>query len=405
MSSNSSADLSFIKINRDNPEPEKSSKKIVLFSGGIVVLATILIWIFWSSEPVINVDSGIAIMTSAGEENALLVASGYVVAQRKASVASKGTGRLEYLAVIEGDKVIRDQIIGRLERSDVEAVLGQARANLNVAKAGLETAEADLEEAELMIKRQQTLLKQNLISPAEFETSNSRFKRSVAMVQSAKASVLAAEAGVRSAEVSVENTNVRAPFDGVVLTKNANVGEVISPFAAASGSRGALVTIADMNSLEVEAEVSESNIQKVKENQPCEIILEAYPNQRYPGFVNKIVPTADRAKATVLTKVRFKEKDARVLPEMRAKVNFLSAEMTKQQVSEPKLTVPLSAVTTRNNQKVVFIINDSAAEETAVSLGEVMGTRIQVLSGITPGQKLILKPTEDIRTGVQVSTK
>jgi len=405
MSQNSSADLSFLKINRDNPEPEKSTNKTVLFSlvGVIVILVAILGWSFFKVDSALKVETGTVMMTSEGEEDALLVSSGYVVAQRKAAIASKGSGRLEFLAVIEGDKVTKNQIIGQLERTDVEAALGQSRASVDVAKAALENSKAELEEAESNFKRQQSLLKQNLISQSEFDIANSRYKRALSSIESAKASISMAEAGVRSAEVSVENTNIRAPFDGVVLTKNANVGEVISPFGAAAGSRGAIVTIADMSSLEVEAEVSESSIQKIKENQPCEIMLEAYPGQRYPGFVNKIVPTADRAKATVMTKIRFAEKDSKVLPEMRAKVNFLSAKKENTKVSEPKLTLPLNSIITRNGQKVVFVINNDSVVETAVTLGESIGSRIEVVSGVSAGQKVILKPNDSTQTGMKIS--
>jgi RND family efflux transporter MFP subunit len=190
-----------------------------------------------------------------------------------------------------------------------------------------------------------------------------------------------------------------------VLTKNANVGEVISPFGAAAGSRSALVTIADMTSLEVEADVSESNIEKIKEGMPCEITLDAYPDKRYSGFVNKIVPTADRAKATVLTKVRFKERDERVLPEMRAKVNFLKEGKQHTQNSLPKLSVPASAITTRNGQKIVFTVKDDAVVETPVTLGEVMGNRIEVKQGVTAGQKVVLRPVENLSTGTHVTTE
>ena len=345
-------------------------------------------------------------MTTPGQESAILTASGYIVAQRKAAVASKGTGRLEYLGVIEGDRVKEGQIIGRLENSDVEAALGQVKANLNLAKAGLESAKAELEDASANFDRQKTLFAQSSISRAEYDGSNSRYKRAVAAVSSADASINYAEANVRATEVQLEYTLIRAPFDGVVLTKNANVGEVISPFGAAAGSRGAIVSVADMTSLEVEADVSESNIEKIKERMPCEITLDAYPEKRYPGFVNKIVPTADRAKATVLTKVRFKDLDNRVLPEMRAKVNFLSEQKEQSQKnSGPKISVPASAIVTRNGQKVVFVVKGESVTETAVTLGEVMGSRIEIKQGVAPGEKVVIRPSEKMVTGTKVTTE
>ena len=409
MSDTQNTDLSFLKINRDAPrEPESSSKnKIILFSAiGLVAVVIISFFAFGSGASAETVELGTVVMTTPGQESAVLTASGYIVAQRKAAVASKGTGRLEYLGVIEGDRVKQGQVIGRLENSDVEAALGQVKANLNLAKAGLESAKAELEDASANFERQKTLFAQNSISRAEYDGSNSRYKRAVAAVSSAEASIKYAEANVRATEVQLEYTLIRAPFDGVVLTKNANVGEVISPFGAAAGSRGAIVSVADMTSLEVEADVSESNIEKIKEKMPCEITLDAYPEKRYPGFVNKIVPTADRAKATVLTKVRFKDLDSRVLPEMRAKVNFLSEQKEQSQKnSGPKISVPASAIVTRNGQKVVFVMKGETVTETAVTLGEVMGSRIEIKQGVSSGQKVVLRPSETLATGTKVTTE
>lgn len=407
---NKHTDLSFLKIDRNAPRQDDGGgkKKIILLSsvGAVLIIAVVAIFTFNSASSAEFVEIGTVALTSSAQENAVLAASGYIVAQRKAAVASKGTGRLEYLGVIEGDRVKTGQIIGRLESSDVEASLGQAKANLSVARAGLEQALAEREDATANFERQKTLFAQNSISRAEYDGANARYKRAVAGVASAEASIKFAEANVRATEVQLEYTLIRAPFDGVVLTKNANVGEVISPFGAAAGSRGAIVTVADMTSLEVEADVSESNIEKIKEGQPCEITLDAYPEQRYPGYVNKVVPTADRAKATVLTKVRFSQLDERVLPEMRAKVNFLNA--TKKQETKnsgPKISVAASAVTTRDGQKVVFVVKGDAVEERAVTLGEVMGSRIEVTQGLTSGEKVVLRPAETLKTGTKITTE
>jgi RND family efflux transporter MFP subunit len=409
MSDNKNTDLSFLKIDRDAPrqtEPRPQRTVIIASVTAVVIAAVILFYAFGSGSAAETVELGTVVLTTPAQESAVLTASGYIVAQRKAAVASKGTGRLEYLGVIEGDRVKTGQIIGRLENSDVEAALGQVKANLNLAKAGLESVKAEMEDAAANFERQKTLFAQNSISRAEYDGANARYKRAVAAVSSAEASIKFAEANVRATEVQLEYTLIRAPFDGVVLTKNANVGEVISPFGAAAGSRGAIVSVADMSSLEVEADVSESNIEKIKEGMPCEITLDAYPDQRYPGFVNKIVPTADRAKATVLTKVRFKQRDERVLPEMRAKVNFLKeGKQQDQKNSAPKISVPASAVTTRNGQKVVFVAKGETVTETAITLGEVMGSRIEIRSGVAPGDRVVLRPAENLSTGMKFTTE
>lgn len=406
---NKNTDLSFLKINRSshNPGGENASKKVILYAaiGVSLVIITALFLLSGSSSEEF-VELGTAALTTQAQESSILSASGYVVAQRKAAVASKGTGRLEYLGVIEGDRVKKGEMIGRLESSDVEAALSQANANLALARAGYESAMAEKEDAASNFERQKALFDMQSISRAEYDAANARNRRAIAAIASADANIQFAIANVRAAEVGVENTYIRAPFDGVVLTKNANVGEVISPFGAAAGSRGAIVTVADMHSLEVEADVSESNIEKIKEDLPCEITLDAYPEKRYPGRVSKIVPTADRAKATVLTKVKFDDLDERVLPEMRAKVSFLKADNVRSTGNTaPKISVPASSIATRNGQKVVFVVKGDAVIETAVTLGEAMGNRIEIITGVAAGEKVVLRPAESLKTGTKITTQ
>ena len=400
--------MSSLRIDRNAPSSNGSrtpKRNLILYSSLAVVLMVavgffILGGGMTSAE---QIDTATVTMTYASQANTVLTASGYVVAQRKAAVASKGSGRLELLAVIEGDRVTKGSILGRIESSDVDAALGQAKASLGVAKAGVDQAKAELEDASSSFARQKSLFNQNLASRADYDAANARHRKAVAQVASNEASVKAAEAGVRSAEVQVENTIIRAPFDGTVLTKNADVGEVITPFGAAAGSRGALLTLADMSSLEVEADVSESNIEKVHTGQPCEITLDAISDKRYHGVVHKIVPTADRAKATVLTKVQFEDRDELVLPEMSAKVIFLSKEVDKSaEKSAPKLSVPASAVTSRNGKKVVFLVRGESVAEVPVIVGGMMGNNIEIQQGLSAGDKLVLHPTEKLSSGSKV---
>ncbi|MEK9138633.1 MAG: efflux RND transporter periplasmic adaptor subunit, partial [Bacteroidota bacterium] len=256
-----------------------------------------------------------------------------------------------------------------------------------------------LDDAERTLERQQKLYSSGLTSKAELDAAEARYRR-------VQASIKAAEATVTSAEVTLENTRIRAPFDGTVLTKNADIGEVVAPFGAASNSRGAVVTMADMSSLEVETDVSESNITRVKIEQPCEIVLDAYPEVRYQGYVNKIVPTADRAKATVLTKVRFKEKDERVLPEMSAKVTFLSKELDKATATaSPKLTVPISAVVNRDGADVVLLVRDGVLTEMPVKTGERIGVRIEIREGVMQGDQVVARPDPTLSTGSKIKVR
>lgn len=272
------------------------------------------------------------------QASSILNASGYVVAQRKAEVASKATGRLVQLFVEEGSVVKKNAVVGRLESRDVEADLAQAKADVEVAKATMVQSDAEF-------ARQKKLLDAQFTSRTDYDAAEATYKRAVA-------SVASAEARVRSAEVNLDNTYIRAPFDGTVLTKNADVGEIVAPFGSAGNSRGTVVSMADMGSLQVEADVSESNIERIKVDQPCEITLDAFPEKRYRGVVHMIVPTADRAKATVLTKIRFLDQDERVLPEMSAKVAFLTEQITESQINaKPKLVVDPGAVIERNGKK------------------------------------------------------
>ncbi len=392
-------DLSGLRIRREaeqqtQEEPTSNRKlwKIILPVGILLLVVTLYILSKGTLASATEVDITIASLTYPSQENAVLTASGYVVAQRKASVASKGTGRLVYLGVEEGDKVKKGVVIARLEDQDVLAALDQARA-------GLEVSKADMNDAERTLSRFTTLFASKLASQADLDAAQARYDR-------VRATIVSSGAAVKAAEVAVENTRIRAPFDGTVLTKDADVGEIVAPFASSVNSRGAVVTMADMSSLQVEADVSESNITRVKLEQPCEIVLDAYPDKRYPGTVHKIVPTADRAKATVMTKVVFRERDERVLPEMSAKVTFLSGNSDAAEAGSPALlTVASAAVVERSGKPTVFVVRDGRAIETAVRTGRVMGNRTEILQGISPGDQLVLNPGTNFSAGTSVKPR
>jgi len=386
-------DLSALRIHRSQSGQDGPPKKTGMFVGIAVLIIVLVIGAIFLSQkifsPVIEVKLATAAWTSPSQSNAILTASGYVVAQRKAAIASKATGRLMYLGVVEGDHVVKGQIIARLEDSDMRAVTAQARASLAVT-------EADLKAAEQNLMRQKTMLAKNLTTQADFENAE-------ALCLRVKASIDVAKAGVESAEVALENTIIRAPFNGTVLTKDADIGEMVVPMAASAGSKSAVVTIADMSSLQVEADVSESNIENVNNDQPCEITLDAYPGLRYEGYVAKIVPTADRSKATVMVKVAFRNYDSRVLPEMGAKVLFLTKQAEKSEMQEkPFLSIPATAVTERDGKKTVYTVNDNVATPIIVTVGRRLGALTEILSGITPGEKVIDNISPAIVEGVKV---
>ncbi|HEV8341518.1 MAG TPA: efflux RND transporter periplasmic adaptor subunit [Candidatus Binatia bacterium] len=389
-------DLASLRIERSAQreflrKPRRARRIVV-----VAILVLLLAGVFFLLRPLlfpgVEVRLATASYNSPAQLQAVLTASGYVVALRKAAVASKGTGQLVYLGVQEGDDVKKGQVIARLDDKDVVAALERAKENLRLA-------EADLNEAKQNLERQKVLLEKTFIAPAEYDAAEARYKRVLA-------SIAAARAAVKEAEAAVENTRITAPFDGTVLSKNADIGEIVAPLAGAASSRAAVVTIADLSSLELEADVSEANIPRVFANQPCEITLDAYPERRYPGYVEKIVPTADRAKATVMVKVKFKSYDRRVLPEMSAKVNFLPEGLKNvEQLTKLLLTVPDSAVAARNGKNVVYQVRDGRAVEVPVVLGQRIGNQVEITEGLKAGDKVIASADEKIRPGTRVVVK
>lgn len=402
----SEPDLSKLKIDRTGASQRATRRKgrprrrilLVAVAAAAIAVALLGFW-KWRGAPV-AVETASVTMAYPSQAYTVLNATGYVVAQRKAAVASKATGRLVWLNVQEGSRVKADEIIARLEDLDVKATREQAAANLAVARANLEQGMAELKDAESALQRSQDLLKQGFVSQASNDIALNRLDKANAGISSLKAAIAAAQASLRGADVAVEQTLIRAPFDGVVLTKSANIGDVITPFSSALDSKGAVVSIADMSTLEVEADVSESNLAKVKIGQPVEIQLDALPDQRFRGVVARTVPTVDRSKATVMTKIRFVEADARVLPEMSAKVSFLSQE-TGASERTPRTAVNPEAVVQRGGRSVVYVVKGDRAVETPVQAGAKLGDWVEV-NGVQAGDKVVLRPADKLKDGSAV---
>jgi len=390
------ADLSALRINRaaDGAAPATDRRLWVLIGvggAGAIVLVAMLLLTGGAFRSAIPVRLTPATMVSPMRSGAVMIASGYVVAQRKAAVASKGTGRLVYLGVVEGDRVRTGQVLARVEDADVRAQLAQAQANLALSRA-------ELRDAERSLVREKTLLDSNFSSQATYDAADTRLER-------VKAGIAVAQAALQSAEVALENTVIRAPFDGTVLTKNADVGEVVAPLAGGAFSKSAVVTIADLGSLQVEADVAESNLETISADQPCEIVLDAYPDVRYPGYVAKIVPTADRAKATVQVKVAFRSYDARVLPEMSAKVHFLPRPSRVAVDTQPVLVVPGTAVVERNGRSVVFVVEGGRAVEVPVLVGRQLGSSVAIREGLRPRVQVVDSVRASLRGGAKVTVQ
>jgi RND family efflux transporter MFP subunit len=399
-----SSDLSRLHINRDSVPARRQVPRWLLWCGlALIVIGAAFGWQRQHALVVVQVAS--VSQAYPSQAYTQLNATGYVVAQRKAAVASKATGRLEWLKVREGSVVKAGEIVARLESLDVGAQQQQMQASVRVAQANVEQGLAEMRDAEHALNRSKDLLAQKFVSAAAHDMVVARYEKATAAINSLRASVAVAEANLRAAAVAVEQTLIRAPFDGVILTKNANVGDVITPFSSALGSQAAVVTMADLTTLEVEADVAEGNLAKVQLGQPCEIQLDALPGQRFRGTVQRIVPTVDRAKATVMVKVRFVDLDARVLPEMSAKVAFLTQEMPKEERTA-RTVVQAAAIVSRGDVTVVYVVKDGVVTEVAVNKGMVIGDLVEVtaLTGrIEAGDQLVLRASPTLRTGDRVS--
>jgi len=341
-----------------------------------------------------------------------LTATGHVAAATRASVSSKGTGRLEWLGVQEGQHLRKGQIVARLESRDVEAQRELAAASLDVARANLAQGEAELTDADLALARARDLAQRHFISASEVDSAVARDDKARAATASLRAQIGVSQANLHAAEVAIEQTQVRAPFDGVVLTKNANVGDILTPFSAASGTTGAVVTMADMSTLEVEADVSESSIARIGPGQSAEIQLDAFPELRLAGHVSRIVPDVDRSKATLLVKVHFDEVDPRVLPDMSAKVVFLSRSLQAGE-RKPVAAVRPEAIVNRDGRTYLFVVaparpgaegEQRKVSLTPVKIGERIGDLVRI-EGLQPGTAVVIGAPPGLADGAAVSAK
>jgi RND family efflux transporter MFP subunit len=396
-------DLLKLKIDKSKVifRPKKRKKLITWI---LVVITLIILGLLFAKgmfTPAIGVQVVTITQVYPSQAFTLLNASGYVVAQRKSALASKVTGRLIWLGVEEGSLVKKDQVVARLENQDVNASKNQAAANVNVARFTVEQVQAELRDATLSFDRNKELLSRGVVAQQAYDDALARYEKAVAAVAAAEAALKANNAALEGAAALLEYTLIRAPFDAVVLTKDADVGDIVTPLGAAANAKASVITIADMTSLEVEADVSESNLSQVRPGQPCEIRLDAFPELRFRGEIHMVVPTADRSKATVMVKVRFIDKDSRILPEMSAKVAFLSRSV-KPEEEKPRTALHQTALVNRKGRKVVFLIKGDRAVETPVSLGGPMGDMVEVLEGVKAGDRVVLNPSNRLRNGSKI---
>ena len=330
-----------------------------------------------------------------------LTATGYIVAQRQASVASKGTGRLTSVRINVGDDVTTGQILATIEQADVKAKLLQAQARLDVAKAALANARPELREATRHYRRIKVLSDQGLFTQEELDVAEARLRRSRAAVRSSHSAVALAQAEIQTVQIELENTLIRAPFDGTVMQKLAEVGEMVAPMAGASNSRGSVAAIADLRTLQVEADVSESFLNSVRINQPVRISLEAVPQHVYHGSVSQILPTADRTKAAIPVNIRIDDLDEKIFPEMSATVTFLedSSPASPNDLPADAVGVYPEAIVTRNGQTMILLVVNNVVSEIPVEIGSSLHVLIPVEGAVVEGDTVIMNPPEDLFTG------
>lgn len=406
----SAPDLSRLQINRDEPPPavRRAFTRVLWIVGGIALLivGVLVVARRGGAVPVqtVTVAAGGEPGPGSGEQGSTVgvVANGYVVARTKAAVSAKIPGRLAFLGVSEGSQARRGDIIARLDNADYTAAVAQAEAELASARATLIEAEADRDQLQREFVRVRDIHGQNpnLVSPQEVENAQSRSLQGEARARAQVARVEAAAAGLRVAQANLENTYIRAPFTGTVLRKEAEVGEVVAPSVGGGLTRGAVVTMADLATLEVEVDVNEAYIARIRSGQRARITLDAYPDTAFRGAVRQVVPTADRQRATVQVKVAILDRDPRILSEMGAKVEFLEAAGAEG--ARRPVTVPAGAVRTDNGQTVVWIVRDGRLVRRGVDAGPVSGNLREIRSGLAGGEQLVVGGIETPREGQRV---
>jgi RND family efflux transporter MFP subunit len=346
---------------------------------------------------------------AAGISGAVLNASGYVTARRRATVSSKVTGKVVEINVEEGMKVRRGQVLARLDDTQVRAALALAESQLAQARRAVTETEVRLREAELNLKRQRQLAKEGVIGQADLDTAEAQFDSLKARLDVGRQEVEVADRNVAIQQTNLNDMVVRAPFDGVAISKDAQPGEMVSPVSAGGGfTRTGISTIVDMTSLEIEVDVNESYINRVSEGQPVTAVLDAYPDWRIPAHVITTIPTADRQKATVLVRIGFEQLDPRILPDMGVKVAFHPPNEARANgaaaapAPQARLLVPKTAVRKSNGQDVVFVLKESRVERRAVRVGTADGDRVEIVSGVRAGEFVVIDGPPELADGTRV---
>jgi RND family efflux transporter MFP subunit len=401
--------LDSLRIERA-PEPTAKGSNPVYrwFLVAVLAIAAIAGAYALLRDSAIEVETATAVAAPAagGGGAAVLNASGYVVARRQSTVSSKVTGRVDEVLIEEGMSVKEGQLLARLDATTTRPVHALAQRQLEAARKNLEEVEVRMAEAERNLRRMQQLRTDNLVSELQLDQAQSEYAALSARLEALKSEVQVAEGAVRVRAQDLDDLLVRAPFDGVVVSKDAQPGEMVSPISAGGGfTRTGIATIVDMDSREIEVDVNEAFINRVKANQKTEAVLDAYPEWIIPSHVINIVPTADRQKATVRVRIAFDELEPRILPDMGVKVSFLEDRGREAVAARAAVRVPSAAVIKDGETSYVWRVIDGEVERVAVRTGGERDGQIELLSGVSAGDVVVAAPAEGLVEGASVKTK
>ncbi|HET7215234.1 MAG TPA: efflux RND transporter periplasmic adaptor subunit [Terriglobia bacterium] len=404
------SDLSSLKIHESARSRGVGGKVLRIFAASLGVLVLIVggILAFRTRAPGVEVAS--ALPANDPQAETLLNASGYVTPRRRSTVAAKITGRVTGVFFDEGMHVKKGELLATLDDSDAKRALNAAIADRNASRAAIADLQVQLQNAEITLHRTKELVAEKVQSQEALDTARTSAESLKARILLAKSQVAASEARVLEAQQSVENCIINTPFGGVIVSKDAQVGEMVSPISAGGGfTRTGIATIVDMNSNEIEVDVNEAYIARVKSGQKVLATLDAYPDWHIPSHVRTIIPTADRDKGTVKVRISFDKLDPRILPDMGVKVAFLSqsesAKKAKFHGSAARAIIPQTAVRGGKDASYVFEVRDGKVERRAVSLGRTMSKDVEVIAGVNPGDELVVHGPENLRDGMKVEIR
>ena len=399
--------LNQLRIDRGSTPLPSGKRGIWLGLAAVIVgIATLAAW-WWTRPGAVPVHVVVAQAIAgdgAAAAGSILDASGYVVARRQATVASKITAKMVELDIEEGDHVKAGQIIAKLDDTNIRAALEQSRAQLAFAKAGLAETQVNLANARRDYDRQESLIAGHFVSQAAVDNSRTTMDALVAQLATQRSNIEVAERGMNVAERNLDDTIIRAPFTGVVTVKAAQPGEMVSPISAGGGfTRTGIGTIVDMDSLEIQVDVNENFINRVRASQQASARLNAYPDWQIPAHVIAVIPTADRSKGTVTVRIALDQKDARILPEMGVRVSFL-ADSAQEPGSKPAagVNLPSNALQVSGDTGTVFVVHGDTVERRAVRLGAASGDNVTVLSGLAAGESLAVGDFARLKDGVKI---